>query len=166
MMSPAAPATHARPRVLHVGPLPPPWGGCATNLAYLLRAEALNGFDMQVLNTARPDYREDVSGDKRLWHVGRVLRGVKTCLDTWRTARLFRPAILHIQSAGPDASILRDLMLIPIGHRAGARVVFQQHFWPDRAKFRGPVRLYPLHPYVRCSAHDDAAAHRASVRSR
>lgn len=130
------------PRVLHVGPVPPPWGGVASNLRLLVDSPALAAFEMAVLNTARDSNREDVSPDKQLWHIDRFTRGLRMVRDAWRAIRSFRPAIVHIQSGGPDLSILRDLLFIPIARRLGCAVIFHQQFWPDPATLRVPTPLY------------------------
>lgn len=135
-------ATDESPRVLHVGPLPPPWGGLAANLKYLLESQALSAFDMAVLNTARPVYREDVSSSKKIWHVSRLWKAVRIFLDTWLAIRRFRPAIVHIHSAGDDPSAIRDMLLILVAKGGQRRIVFQQFFWPDPSKFNGPRRAF------------------------
>ena len=130
------------PRVLHISPLPPPWGGVAANISYLLESNAFADLDMAVLNTARKQYREDVNPVKRIWHVRRLWQSLKVFRDTWRALRKFRPQIVHIQSAGDDLSAIRDMLLIPIAQWRGCLVVFQEYFWPDPAKFIGPKRTF------------------------
>lgn len=131
-----------RPRVLHVSPLPPPWGGVASNLSYLLGAKQLSSFEMAVLNTARRRYREDMSPTKKIWHAGRLLQALRMFCATRRAIERFHPAIVHIQSAGDDLSAIRDMLLITIASRKGLRVVFHEHFWADPAKFNGPRRTF------------------------
>ena len=130
--------------LLHIGPLPPPWGGVAANLQSLLESKELSAFEMAVLNTARRQYREDVSPVKRIWHVGRVVQALKIFRDTWRAVARFQPDIVHIQSAGDDLSAIRDLLLILIAQGRGRRVVFQQYFWRIRQNSRAPqdVRIF------------------------
>lgn len=97
---------------------------------------------MAVLNTARPSFREDVNPSKKIWHIHRLRHGLKIYLDAWRAMQDFKPDIVHIQSAGPDLSAVRDMLFIPLVSHSGRRIIFQQHFWADPAKFNGPRSIY------------------------
>src|SRR5260221_2112871 len=98
----------ARPRVLLVGPLPPPLGGVQLMVDMQLHSSLAQEFELHVVDTSKRQLR---------WAVGK---------PTWRTpfyflrdfVRLVRmlirvrpaPALLHA-AAGP--SFLRDWVLMP-----------------------------------------------------
>lgn len=126
----------AKPRVLHISPLPPPWGGVAANLSNLLASDLIQAFDMAVLDTSRSAPREDVNPNKQIWHVDRIRRAVSLVWQTRRAIRSFKPHIVHIQAGGTDISAIRDLFLAEVALRMGRKVVFHQHFWTNSGHFR------------------------------
>jgi glycosyltransferase involved in cell wall biosynthesis len=130
------------PKILHISPLPPPWGGVASNLSCLLKSDALSVFNMAVLNTAQSSYREDVHPSKPLWDLRRLMRGAKIWRYALAAVREFKPDIVHIQSAGLDSSVLRDMLLIPLLRRSVRGICFQQHFWADPARLQGSRTLF------------------------
>lgn len=144
----------SNPRVLHIGPLPPPWGGVATNLSYLLASDITQAFDVAVLNTSRSTLREDVSLHKQMWHAGRIRRAVDLMWQTQQAICSFRPHIVHIQSGGSDVSAIRDLLLAGIALRMKCKVVFHQHFWTDSKRFRHYRALFvPLYRQITARCH-------------
>ena len=145
----------AKRRVLHISPLPPPWGGVAANLSYLLTSDLIQAFDMAVLDTSRSAPREDMNPNKQIWHVDRIRRAVSLVWQTRRAIRSFKPHIVHIQAGGSDISAIRDLFLAEVALRMGCKVVFQQHFWTDPQRFRGYRSFFaPLYKTImpRCDA--------------
>jgi glycosyltransferase involved in cell wall biosynthesis len=142
-------------RILHISPLPPPWGGVAANLSFLLNSDQLSIYDMAVLNIARQSYFEDVGLNKKLWHISRLIRGFSIYYNTLQAIRTFKPDIVQIQSAGPDFSVIRDMLLIPLIRRRVRYICFHQHFWADPAKLNGPQRLY-TYVYKKCIPKCDA----------
>ena len=126
----------SRPGILHVSPLPPPWGGVAANLTYLLKSKLSRTFDMAVLDLSRSGFREDVSPTKHIWHFERIGRAVSFVLRIWSAISRFKPEIVHIQAGGSDASAIRVLFLAKIALSMGRKVLFHQHFWTTRERFR------------------------------
>ena len=125
----------AKRRVLHISPLPPPWGGVAANLSYLLASDLVQIFDMAVLDTSRSAPREDVSPNKQVWHVNRIRRAVSLMWQTRRAIRSFKPHIVHIQAGGSDLSAIRELLSAEMALRMKCKVIFHQHFWTDSRYF-------------------------------
>jgi glycosyltransferase involved in cell wall biosynthesis len=109
------PAARAgRPRLLVVGPLPPPVGGVETFTQALLESGALSEFDVSHCDTTK---RRPKSTQGR-FDAGNFL---------WSALRRVRPDVVYVPIAGTWSGVLRDLVLCRIAKRSGARVVGHQH---------------------------------------
>jgi glycosyltransferase involved in cell wall biosynthesis len=111
-----------RPRVLVVGPLPPPLGGVQLIIDMQLRSSLAREFELQVANTSKRELR---------WAVEN---------PTWKTPlyflRDFSRLIRMLVRVRPDAvlvhatssvSILRDWVFMATARLAGARVICHYH---------------------------------------
>jgi glycosyltransferase involved in cell wall biosynthesis len=111
-----------RPRLLVVGPLPPPLGGVQLIIDMQLRSSLAREFELQVANTSKRELR---------WAVEN---------PTWKTPlyflRDFSRLIRMLVRVQPDAvlvhatssvSILRDWVFMATARLAGARVICHYH---------------------------------------
>jgi glycosyltransferase involved in cell wall biosynthesis len=111
-----------RPRLLVVGPLPPPLGGVQLIIDMQLRSSLAREFELQVANTSKRELR---------WAVEN---------PTWKTPlyflRDFSRLIRMLVRVRPDAvlvhatssvSILRDWVFMATARLAGARVICHYH---------------------------------------
>jgi glycosyltransferase involved in cell wall biosynthesis len=111
-----------RPRLLVVGPLPPPLGGVQLIIDMQLRSSLAREFELQVANTSKRELR---------WAVEN---------PTWKTPlyflRDFSRLIRMLVRVRPDAalvhatssvSILRDWIFMATARLAGARVICHYH---------------------------------------
>jgi glycosyltransferase involved in cell wall biosynthesis len=118
----AAPGPTRRPRVLVVGPLPPPLGGGQLLLEMLVRSSLARDFELDVVDTSKGVLR---------WAVER---------PSWRTPLYFArdigrlvPALLRLQPevvvvhASGSLSFVRDWIFMLAARIRGARVVCHYH---------------------------------------
>ena len=118
----AAPAPARRPRVLVVGPLPPPLGGGQLLLDMLVHSSLARDFELHVVDTSKRVMR---------WAVEK---------PSWRTPLYFArdigrlvPALLRIQPevvvvhASGSLSFVRDWMFMLAARICGARVICHYH---------------------------------------
>jgi len=124
------------PRVLHVGPLPPPVGGVALSLQAILRCPALQDFDNRVFNTSEGRLTE-VVGRKGLT-LERFVRRMKLILQLARHVRQMRPELVHFQCGSEGAlDILGDLLMVWASCLAGGPVILHLHVDPATADLPG-----------------------------
>jgi len=128
--SPSAPLTTApalarRPRLLVVGPLPPPLGGVQLLNDMVLRSSLRNEFEIRTVNTSKNVLRWAV--ETRTWrtpfHFVRDLSRLLLML-----AR-FHPDVVVVHSA-QSLSFLRDWAFMSMSRLSGARVVCHYHGTP------------------------------------
>lgn len=112
-----------KPRLLIVGPLPPPIGGVETFTQAILESGEFAPFDVAHCDTTK---RRAKSSQGRfdplnfawaLVHFGRLLR------DAGR----FHPDVVYVPVAGTLSGVLRDLALAALAKRTGALVLGHQH---------------------------------------
>ncbi len=117
------PATARRPRLLIVGPLPPPIGGVETCTQAILESHALDAFEVAHCDTTKRRPKE-TQGRFDLSNAVWALRHfARLALALAR----FRPDVVYIPIAGTWSGVLRDLMLGRIARASGARVIGHQH---------------------------------------
>lgn len=124
------------PRVLHVGPLPPPLGGIGVMMQSLMQSEPLRTFENSVFSTSWGTSWELV-GHKRL-EPKRVLRRVKFAVNLALLTRRIQPEIIHFQcgSGGPWDFPGDSLMFL--GSRSSkAKTIFHWHRNPSVSVFPG-----------------------------
>jgi len=118
-----APSPAARPRLLIVGPLPPPIGGVETVIQAMLESDAFRDFEVSHCDTTkgRPKQTQGKfdAGNFRwaLRHFGLMRRAVA------RT----RPDVVYLPIAGTWSGFLRDMALAYLAKRKGARLVGHVH---------------------------------------
>ncbi len=120
--APGTPPPSQRPRVLVVGPLPPPLGGVQLMVEMLVNSSLSRDYEIHVVNTSKGVLR---------WAVER---------RTWRTVPYFfrdmarlafallrvRPEAVIVHVA-PSVSILRDWLFMALPRLAGRPVVCHYH---------------------------------------
>ena len=122
-MSAPEPASPGRPRVLIVGPLPPPVGGVETFIQAVLESPALGRFEVRHCDTTkgRPkstqgrfDLGNFVWAARHLARLGRAMGRVK-------------PHAVYMPIAGTWSGFLRDMALARVARRSGTRLVGHIH---------------------------------------
>jgi len=112
-----------RPRLMIVGPLPPPIGGVETFTQAILESRALEAFEVTHCDTTkgRPKSTQGRFDAGNLgWAARHFARLARACART-------RPQVVYIPIAGTWSGVLRDLTLGFIAKRSGARVIGHQH---------------------------------------
>ena len=149
----------ARPRLLAVGPLPPPLGGVQLMNEMLIRSSLANDFAIETVNTSKGRARWAV--EKQSWrtpidfvkHAGMLITAI---------AR-FRPDVVYLHAAS-GISFTRDWALMTIARLMGRRVVCHYHgtrhtifpstqtsfgCWAGRAMMGAAHRVIALSPGYR-----------------
>jgi glycosyltransferase involved in cell wall biosynthesis len=112
-----------KPRLLLVGPLPPPIGGVETFTQAILESPEFAPFDVAHCDTTKKRAKSSQGRFDALnfaWafvHFQRLLR------DAGR----FHPDVIYIPVAGTASGVLRDLALGALARRTGALVLGHQH---------------------------------------
>jgi glycosyltransferase involved in cell wall biosynthesis len=112
-----------KPRLLVVGPLPPPIGGVETFTQAILESAEFAPLDMAHCDTTKRRAKSSQGRFDALnlaWafvHFGRLLR------DCGR----FHPDVVYVPVAGTTSGVLRDLALAALAKRTGALVLGHQH---------------------------------------
>jgi glycosyltransferase involved in cell wall biosynthesis len=112
----------ARPRVLLVGPLPPPLGGVQLMVQMQLRSSLARDFELHVVDTSKQQLRWAV--ERRTWRTPFYF--VRDFTRLMRALIRVRPAAVLLHAAA-GASFLRDWLLMLAARLAGARVVCHYH---------------------------------------
>ena len=126
--SPKGPLPHVtvaarKPRLLIVGPLPPPVGGVETFTQAILESSEFAPFDVAHCDTTKRRAKSSQGRFDALnfgWafvHFWRLLR------DSGR----FHPDVVYIPIAGTLSGVLRDVALGALARRSGALVIGHQH---------------------------------------
>lgn len=115
-------AAQVRPKLLIVGPLPPPLGGVQLIIEMQRHSVLAQQFELQVVDTSKRQLRWAV--ENPTWKTPfYMLR------DLWRLVRALarqRPDIVLVHAA-PSLSLLRDWLFMVIARVAGAKVVCHYH---------------------------------------
>ncbi|MFI5372343.1 MAG: glycosyltransferase family 4 protein [Candidatus Eisenbacteria bacterium] len=115
--------TGARPRLLIVGPLPPPIGGVETFTQAILESDAFGAFEVAHCDTTkgRPKSTQGrFDAGNFMWA---AIHGARLT----RSLARFHPDVVYLPVAGTWSGVLRDLALGWLAHRSGARVIGHQH---------------------------------------
>ena len=126
--APAAPAASAgtdrrpRPRVLMVGPLPPPLGGVQLIVEMLVNSSLGRDYDLRVVNTSKGVLRWAV--EKRTWRTAPYF--FRDFLHLLVALARFQPQVVMVQAA-PSVSFLRDWVFMALARLWGRRVVCHYH---------------------------------------
>lgn len=111
-----------RPRVLIVGPLPPPLGGVQLMIDMQLRSSLARDFELSVVDTSKRKLRWAV--ESPTWKTplyfardfGRLVRALTTV----------RPHAVLVHAA-PSASFMRDWVFMIVSRLAGTKVICHYH---------------------------------------
>jgi glycosyltransferase involved in cell wall biosynthesis len=111
---------NSRPRLLIVGPLPPPFIGPAIATERLVASHVINeAFDVALLDTSDPGGEEDI-GRFTMHNVTEALAQVRSF---WRAIFARRPDVIYISIARGFWGFLRDFGLILPSRLLGMKVV-------------------------------------------
>ena len=120
---PAPRISSRRPRLIIVGPLPPPIGGVETFTQAILESPAFAPFEVFHCDTTkqRPKATQGrFDAGNFVWAARHFTRLARDC------ARI-RPDVVYLPIAGTWSGFLRDMGLGWIARRSGARVIGHQH---------------------------------------
>lgn len=112
-----------KPRLLVVGPLPPPIGGVETFTQAILGSPEFAPFDLGHCDTTKKRAKSSQGRFDALnfaWALVHMLRLL-------RDAGRFHPDVIYIPVAGTRSGVLRDLALGALAKRTGALVLGHQH---------------------------------------
>ncbi len=111
-----------RPRLLIVGPLPPPLGGVQLVIDMQRRSLLARQFDLEVVDTSKRQLRWAV--ENPTWKTPLYM-----IRDLSRLARALARAKPHVVlvHAAPSLSFMRDWMLMVVARASGAKVVCHYH---------------------------------------
>src|SRR5438477_4815164 len=112
----------ARPRLLVIGPLPPPLGGVQLVINLQLRSSLAREFELHVVDTSKRQLRWAV--EKPTWKT--LLYFVRDFSRLVRTLARVRPdaALIHATSS---LAVLRDWLFMLTPRLAGAKVICHYH---------------------------------------
>ena len=112
-----------KPRLLIVGPLPPPIGGVETFTQAILESNEFAPFDVAHCDTTKRRPKSTQGRFDALNFAWAFVHGARLLRDAGR----FHPDIIYIPVAGTRSGVLRDLALAAIARRTGALVLGHQH---------------------------------------
>ena len=111
-----------RPRVLIVGPLPPPMGGVQLMIDMQLHSSLAREFELRVVDTSKRQLRWAV--ENPTWKTPFYL--VRDLGRLLRALVFFRPRVVLVHAA-PSLSFLRDWVFMVKARAFGARVICHYH---------------------------------------
>jgi len=115
--------TGPRPRLLIVGPLPPPIGGVETVTQAILESHAFGDLVVTHCDTTKQRPKET----QGRFDLANAVWALRHFARLARALAGFRPDVVYIPIAGTWSGVLRDLALGWIARRSGARVIGHQH---------------------------------------
>jgi len=113
-------------RLLHAGPLPPPWSGIGVSLQQLIASRPMRAQDTYVLDTSARGLPGDPRRVKRPTP-SRLGRHARLALDTLRLIRRHRIQVLHWHGSSHDLSLFGNALSILAARAAGARTLWHLH---------------------------------------
>ena len=116
----------SRIRVLHVGPLPPPWSGIGVSLQHLLESAPIKSQSNWVINTA-PNALPGDPDRPKLPTPGRLVRHLRLAVRVMRTARQNQVHVVHFHGSSHDLSFFGNWLSIVGAKLVGTRVVWHLH---------------------------------------
>lgn len=126
--------------VLHVGPLPPPYGGVAVMAQWTMRCRQLKDFNHLPFDFSRKESWE-VVGKKSL-DPRRVMRRLWLAASLARQASRLRPSLVHFHcGSGGRWDFIGDMLLLAAARRGGAPVLFHWHRDTTTAVYPGKGKL-------------------------
>lgn len=112
-----------RPRLLIVGPVPPPIGGVETCTQAVLESHALDAFEVMHCDISKGRPKETqgrFDGGNFVWALRHFAR---MALALAKHA----PDVSYVQVSGTFSGVMRDLVLVALARAGGGRVVAHQH---------------------------------------
>lgn len=113
-------------RLLHAGPLPPPWSGIGVSLQQLIASQPMRAQDIHVLDTSSRGLPGDPRRAKRPTP-RRLGRHARLALETTRLIRRHGVQVLHWHGSSHDLSLFGNALSILAARAAGARTVWHLH---------------------------------------
>jgi len=117
------PPESRKPRLLIVGPLPPPIGGVETFTQAMLESPEFAPFELAHCDTTK--------GRAKAFQGRFDAANLAWAFEHWarlvRVTSRFHPDVIYVPVAGTLSGVLRDLVLAAIARRAGALVLGHQH---------------------------------------
>ncbi|GIV01270.1 MAG: hypothetical protein KatS3mg015_0100 [Fimbriimonadales bacterium] len=121
------PATRAsvetRPRLLVVGPLPPPPGGGETVTKVLIESSLKEKYELRHFDTSRRVSKETMGH----WTLANARWALRYYSQFRRVVREFRPDIVHLPIASNKPATIRDALFSATAARYGAKIVMHNH---------------------------------------
>lgn len=112
-----------KPRLLLVGPLPPPIGGVETFTQAVLESREFDPFDLRHCDTTKKRAKASQGRFDALNFAWAFVHAMRLLRDAGR----FHPDVVYVPVAGTWSGVLRDLMLAALAKRSGALVLGHQH---------------------------------------
>ncbi len=112
-----------RPRLLIVGPLPPPIGGVETVTQAILESSAFAGFDVAHCDTTKGRPKQT----QGRFDAGNLAWALRHFTRLAHAVARVRPDVVYLPVAGTWSGFLRDGVLAWIAKRSGARVIGHIH---------------------------------------
>jgi len=123
-----------KPRLLILGPLPPPVGGVETVTKAVLESPALNCFEVSHCDTTKGRPKQT----QGKFDLGNIQWAIIHFSRMWRSCWRFRPAAVYMPVTATWSGFWRDAVLAAIARLHGARVIGHVHgAWFDRILVRG-----------------------------
>jgi len=114
-----------RPRLLVVGPLPPPVGGVETVTQAILESGAFRDFQLAHCDSANGRLARAQDHDR--FDAGDVISALRPLARMRAAVARVRPDVAYLPVAGTWPGFLRDMALAWIARRSGARVIGHVH---------------------------------------
>lgn len=112
-----------KPRLMIVGPLPPPIGGVETFTQAVLESPVLAGLEVAHCDTTKRRAKSSQGRFDALNFAWAFVHFVRLLRDAGR----FHPDVVLVPVAGTWSGVLRDLALAALAKRSGALVLGHQH---------------------------------------
>jgi len=123
--------------ILHVGALPPPYGGVAVNFQAIINSDLLKEYEHEVFNIGRgTDY--EIVGLKK-FEIKRVFRRILFSIQLLLKSKQVKPDIVHFHcGSGGKWDFLGDMLLLfSIRIGCNSKLLFHWHRDPSTASFPG-----------------------------
>lgn len=130
-----------KPKLLLIGPTPPPYHGVAVAIRHLLTSRLTDEFDVTHLDLA--DRRGIAHVNKPDWHD--VVLFIRQWLRLWRLLLTRRPQIVYLVLSQTTVGFIRDSLLIWPSVLLGAKIVTHLHGGALREWYESrwaPMRIY------------------------
>lgn len=122
---------NSKPRILHVGALPPPQGGMHLFFQSILDSRLKDSFENRYIDMSRGEmyahaqpYQPPITGNA-------IFRRLRIAQQIFQVGREFRPDIIFFHSGWGDLSFLSDCLHLLIARRVSRRVICLFHGLPE-----------------------------------